>query len=370
MRVPATILQTMLGGTWFSHPWRRRLTFVLAAAVLALFTIWPRHYVARAQLLPADAGNGLSAAISQAGNLIGLGALIAQSQSIESELTVSRSEAVLNQVLRNTDFAHRRGFHDQAKAAVALRRKSEISAIRGSILQVEVKDRDPGMAKAIASAYAQAIQNRLAEISYRQGADRQVVAADRLRETSEKLARAQAALNQFRTSNQLAAPTVQLGAAVTQVAELQGALQAKEVELNTLSTVETPQNAHYKMVQAELESLRRQVDQSEKTSPNGLAQPTALAARETQYFNLYRDERFAQAMYEIYSRYLEQVTVEEMSARNNMDIVEPPYVDPARQYNVLPLGLLVFVVLLAIGSEYYVVRPPSGVRQRGASSFP
>ncbi len=87
----------------------------------------------------------------------------------------------------------------------------------------------------------------------------------------------------------------------------------------------------------------------------------AMAQQSAQYLNLFRDEKFAEALYSVYTRFLEQVTVDELSANANMDVIEPPYVDPALQYNVPPAsGLLALVLIFALAAEFYVARPPVG----------
>ena len=76
----------------------------------------------------------------------------------------------------------------------------------------------------------------------------------------------------------------------------------------------------------------------------------------TEYANLFRNERFAEAEYEIYRRYLGTVSVEDLAADINMDIVEPPYVDPERQFNTPAVGALVLVILLGILAEFYIAQ--------------
>jgi capsule polysaccharide export protein KpsE/RkpR len=257
--------------------------------------------------------------------------------------------------------AGRSGFGGAASAEVKLRRKVDVAAIRGGILQVTAHDRDPAFAYAVVAAYVDAIKARSAALNLAQASSKRLVATNRLSDASAKLSEAEAATDQFRSANKLAAPEAQFGAAVTQLAILQGKLQAEQVQLNTLNQFATPNNFEVKAAEAAVGSLQSQIAQAQiQSEGRGGLNLTGMAAKTTEYFNLYRNQKFAEALYEIYSRALEKVTVDELSASNTLDVIEPPYVDPARQYNASMVGLLALLVLFAVVAEFYVVAPPVG----------
>jgi hypothetical protein len=49
--------------------------------------------------------------------------------------------------------------------------------------------------------------------------------------------------------------------------------------------------------------------------------------------------------------------VQEVAAPLNMDVVDPPFVDPQRHFNLIPLGLLALIVIFAVIAEFYI--PPT-----------
>jgi len=51
-----------------------------------------------------------------------------------------------------------------------------------------------------------------------------------------------------------------------------------------------------------------------------------------------------------------------MSAHENMNLIEPAYIDPNRQFNIPAVGLLILVLLVAATLEIYLLRPPVGAR--------
>lgn len=347
---------------WMRRPAIRRLVFAAAALLFAVLSVWPERYLARADLMPQESGNGLSALLGGAGGgLAGLGALLGGHQSIEADLTMARSQAVLRGAIARLRLVGRPGYPDARRAEVKIRDKLDISAIRGSILQITARDGDAEFAKALVGAYVAATQDSLTALTLHQAAQRREVAENRLNEASARLAAAQAALSRFRSENKLAAPEQQLGVGVSQLAILQAQFQAKQVELQALRQFATPANLRVQAVEAEIAGLQRQIALAD-TASHGQTGPTlaAMALQSAQYLNLFRDEKFAEALYSVYTRFLEQVTVDELSASGGIDLIEPPYVDPARQYNAVAVGLLALVLILAVAAEFYVARPPVG----------
>lgn len=363
MTPPPTIIGGILDSAWFRSPLRRRLSFAVAALILGIFCLWPRHYIAKADLLPQDSGGGLSSLLNQSAGLVSLGALLGSHQSIEADLTVGQSEAVLRGVIDRLRLVGPGHYRDMREAEIKLRRKIDVQTIRGSILQVRATASDPDFAKALAGATAAAIQDRLTTLSLQQAAQKRAVANNRMAQATKRLADAQAAITQYRTANKLAAPEIQLGAGVSELASLQGQLQAKEVELQTAERFATGGNIKIEAVKSDIAGLQKQIADAE-TASGGAGGPklASIALESSEYFNLYRDEQFAQSLYSVYSRYTEEITIDELTAATNMDLIEPPYVVPNRQYNAAAVGLLAVVILLAFTAEFYMIAPPVGRR--------
>jgi tyrosine-protein kinase Etk/Wzc len=338
-----------------------------AMVVLAVLSVWPRHYEARAELLPDDAGSVLSSLLGSAsggtGGLLSLGSLLNNKQSIESDLTIARSQVVLDDVVRRL---HQEGrlSGDLDRATIKLRHKVDMEAVRGSILRVTVVDRDPVFAKAVVTDFVAAIRTRVGAITIEQAAQKKAVAVNRLGDASIDLERSQAALDRFRAENKLAAPEIQLGAAVSLVTELQAKLDAEEAQLRALQRFATGNNFQIQAAQAQVSALQAQIADAQASKNTGPGPSVGgLTPKITEYENLFRNERFAEAEYEIYERYLGTVTVEELAAGINMDLVEPPFVDPDRRYNTPAVAALAFVILLSVLAEFYIAQPVVGRRE-------
>ena len=84
----------------------------------------------------------------------------------------------------------------------------------------------------------------------------------------------------------------------------------------------------------------------------------------TQVEQLERELTIARSLWVSYQRFLEGTSVEDLASTANVRILEPPYIDSARQVNILPLALLILVVLVAAAVELYQLRPPVGADLR------
>ena len=360
MTPPRSVWVSVFEGQLLRDPWKRRGIALLLLVVLAVLSIWPRHYLARAELMPDDSGGDLSSLLGGggAGGLLSIGALLGNHQSIEADLTIGRSQAVLADVVKRLNLTARPGYANLDAAQAKLRKKIDMAALRGSILQISVRDTDRFFARNVVAAFVVAIQDRLTALNLNQTAQRRAVATTRMNDAITRLSKAQDALSRFRSENKLAAPEAQLGEAVSLLANLQGQLQAKQVQLAALSEFATRNNIQVRSIEAEITGLKNQIAQAQASPRVQQGSNLAgIAQISTTYLNLYRDEKFAEALYQIYSQALEKLTIEELSANVTMDLIEPPYVDPARQLNTLMVGLFALVFLLASLAEFYFWKP-------------
>jgi hypothetical protein len=360
---PRTLLGALVELPLVANPLWRRTAFAVVAAILALLCFWPERYEARAELTPQQGAGRLSALLSQVGGVAGLGALLGGGQAIDADLAIARSQAVLRDSLQQLTGPQRRRLGEGAAAEVRLRKVVDIAALRGNILQITALDGDPDFARAIVAAYVAAVQNRLSALSLQQVAQRRAIALNRVIEVGNRLQKAQATLRAYRSEHKLAAPELQLGAAVGLLATLEGKLEAAEVELRAATEYATTNNLRVQALQAQVAQLRGQIDQAQSAaSANGTTTLGGMSEGTETYFNLYREVRIADALYQLYQRALEEVAVDELSTTTSISIMEPPYVVPERKYNVAPLGLLILTLMAAAGLEFYVIAPPIGKR--------
>lgn len=343
----------------------RRKGYVVVALLLAVLCIWPQPYVARAKILPQDSSTvGLSSMLSAlGGRLQDFASLLGGKQSVDLYLIVGRSENVAENVIASLKLAGPAGKYDTVRdAKIALSKKVDVHSLTGGVIEIETKSHDPEEAVSLTEAYVSAISQRLGGLGRERIERKHSVVQQRFGEAVKRLARAEEAIKIFRRTNKLADPQVQMGSALLLQAGIEGRLQAKLVELQTLQQFSGNENPRLKAAMTEIAALRAQLGQS--TRPNvgdGGPNVAGLTEVSTEYLNLFRDYRFAQALYEAYSRFSEEVAVEEVIAESASDvqIVEAAHIDAWRHYNISAVALLCLLLVMAFFTEIYA--PATGI---------
>lgn len=344
----------------------RRRTYALAALILALLTVVPQPFVARAKVLPQDSNSiGLGSMMNAlGGQLQGFAALFGGGkQQVEMYLAIGRSSEVSDAVIRKLKLVGPDGYSSVRKARIALAKKADVHSLTGGIIEVEVRTHDADEAEALTRAYVDAIGDRIIALGKDRVERKRAVVAQRFKEAAARVATTEAALNDFRRRNRLAEPQAELGAALSVRAGLEARLQAKQVELQTLEKFQGPENPQLAAVRSEVAALRSQVAQSAQAG-GGPAGPNVAGLSEVsgEYLDRYRDYRFAQALYDVYARSSEEVAVETLAGETatNVQILEAPRLDADRKYNIAAAALLALVILAALFTEIYA--PATGIR--------
>lgn len=351
-----------------AEPRRRRLAYAVIALALAILCVVPRPYVARAKMVPQDSNSiGLGSMMNAVGGqLQSFAALFGGAkQPIDLYLAIGRGSEVRDQVIRTLKLAGPDSYGSETDARIALTRKVDIHSLTGGIVEVEVRTHDAAEAEALARAYVAAISDRIVMLGRDRVARKRQIVLQRFNEASARVASAEAALNGFRRRNNLAEPEAQLGSALALRTGLQAQLQAKLVELQTLQRFQGEDNPQLQSVQSQVASLRAQIARTAEPRV-GAAGPNVAGLSEvtSQYVNLYRDYRFAQALYEAYARASEEVAVETLAGEiaSHVQVIEAPHLDADRKLNIAAVALLILVLLAALFTEIYA--PATGIDLR------
>ncbi|MDO9368250.1 MAG: capsule biosynthesis protein [Sphingopyxis sp.] len=349
-----------------ADPRMRRRAYALAALILALLTVFPQPYVARAKVLPQDNNSiGLGSMMNAlGGQLQGFASLFGGAkQQTDMYLAVGRSSEVGDAVIRKLKLVGPGGYASATKARLALAKKVDVHSLTGGIIEVEVRTHDAEEAEALTRAYVGAISNRIVALGKDRIERKRAVVDQRFEEAADRVVATEKALNNFRRRNRLAEPQAELGAALSVRAGLEARLQAKQVELQTLEKFQGPENPQLMAVRSEVAALRAQVARSGQADV-GPAGPNVAGLGEVsgEYLDLYRDYRFAQALYDVYSRSSEEVTVETLAGEtaSNVQILEAPRLDADRKYNISAAALLALTIFAALFTEFYA--PATGIR--------
>jgi uncharacterized protein involved in exopolysaccharide biosynthesis len=346
---------------------QRRRLYALIALLLAVLCVFPQPYVSRARIVPQDLSSlglgGLTGGFG--GQFQGFAALLGGGrQPIDMYLAIARSAEVADSVIEELELAGPEADYFSTRSArKMLDEKVDIHSLTGGIIEVETRVHDPATAQDLTRAYSQAISDRIVLLGHDRTERRRGIVEQRLGEATDRVAKAETALNVFRRENNLAAPEAQLGSEISLRAGLQAQLQAKTVEMRTLSGFLGPENPRLRAIQSEIASLRSQITRA-STPGRDAAGPNVAGLSEisSEYYDLYRDYRFAQALYEVYARTNEEVAVETLAGETATDVqvIEEARLDADRKFNIPAVAALAFLLLLTAFTEIYA--PATGIR--------
>lgn len=360
MKAPRTLIGTLAGGRGLNQPWQRRTIFAVLIAIFVLLAFYPERHRAAVTLTPSEPPNlGFNPAQVQLGALT---SVFGNQAAIEMALKVASSVQVRDRVAEELKLQDRLGLSDRVATHRWLEREVDIRALRGGIMQIEVKLGDAGFAKQIVQSFEEATRQQLAEINRNQTAYKRDVLLKLVSESSDRLARAQGAFDSFRLRTRSPDPTVEAGIAGSRVTALQQAMKNKELELAAARQFYTDDHMSVRQLRAEIAELRGQLAQAEATSPAQQEGVGRAVLTSTQYGRLQRELSIAQTLYDTYMRLLESTTVDDMTSTANVRVLEPAFIDTQRQLNYPALAVALALLLLWLAIEFYRLRPPVGER--------
>jgi hypothetical protein len=340
---------------------QRRALFGVAVALCAALTLFPQQYRAAATLSPSDpSALGLQATLGQLG---AFNTVFGNQAAIEIALRIARSTAVRDKVATRLDLDRRLGTGDRVATSRWLASQVNIRALRGGIVQIELTMRDAELARSIIAAWSEATRAQLAEISVRQTAYKREVLEKLVAESTARMNKAQAAYDAFRLGRRTPEPYYELATISARIEAIRSAIKGKEVQIASALQFATPDNLQIRQMQAEMNALRGQLAQALSLAKAGGATDTLGSAvgDSTRLVSLERELSISRSLYDSYSRFLQGTLVEDLTSTANVRLLELPYVDTARQLNLVPLAAGVLLLLLALAFEMQALRRPVGL---------
>jgi tyrosine-protein kinase Etk/Wzc len=358
-RPPGSAVASLAHSPLFRRPWRRRAIIAALTALCFLLALFPQKYRAAVSLTPTDPGSlGLSGTLGQLG---AVNSVFGNQTAVEVSLKVARSRYARAIVEKRLNLADR-----LAKSPLATDRwlddNVDVRALRGGIIQFEIELSDAKFAREIVAAYADAVREQLATIARNQTAYKRKILVELVEQASDRLAAAQSAFDVFRLQTRYSAPQAAISAIGERIPEYEKMLKSKEVQLSAARQFATDDNLAVRQILAEITALRQQLAQARSTSPIEPSSVGRVVQESTKADKLRRDLDLAQGLYDSYKRYLQGTSVEDLTSTATVRVLEPAYVDTARQYNLLPMALGILVLLFGIAIELYGLRPPVGDR--------
>lgn len=344
----------------FANPLRRRIIFAVLIVIAGILALFPERYRSAVTVAPSDPSTlGLSGALSQLG---AASSVFGNQAAVEITLRVANGMVVRDQVIDKLGLVKRLGISTRLDAHRWLQTHVNIRSMRGGIVQMEIKQRDPQFAEQVMQAYAAAVRQRLAIINKQQTDYKRMVLLELVERAGRDYDAAQVEYDQFRLSTRYSDPRRAIESIGERIPVLQASIKAKEVELTAARKFATDDNMVVQQILAQIDALKQQLAQQQALNPSEQNSVGRVVEQSTIARQLERKLQLAQTLYEAYRRYLQGTSVEDLTATANLRVIEPPFVDTSRQFNVTFVALTLLLFLIAAATEFYTLRPPLEAR--------
>jgi tyrosine-protein kinase Etk/Wzc len=331
--------------------WRALIFFPLTAGVIALgigFLI-PPTYTATTRLLPPAQQQGASPALSmQLGALAGLvGNASALKNPADQYVALLKSRSVYDAII------HRFRLKDLYEASYLedarnrLERRSRVSAgAKDGIITIEVEDRDPDRAAAMANAFVEELRRLTKTLAITEAAQRRLFFEEQLAQTKENLTKSEIALQGSGVSEATLRTVPQ--SALEALARLKAQISAQEIRLASMRSFMTDANPELKVGMQELAALRAELSKAEQSSP------TKGGRKGVEYIAKYRDFKYHETLLELMAKQYELARLDEAREGAVIQVVDPA-LPPERKSSpkrvllavIAALGTFVLALLFA-----------------------
>jgi uncharacterized protein involved in exopolysaccharide biosynthesis len=264
--------------TWIGEAKRRVAAVTLAATSLSLgyALMLPPQFTARTTLLPpaSQQSGGASAALAALGALGGLSGGLSAKTPDELFVALLKSDSVIRALDARFDLKARYELKTFEALRKSLPDRVRVTSDRKSgVISVEVDDKEPKFAAALANAHADEIRSLLGRLAVSEAQLRRVFFEQQLKETKENLVKAELGLRTVQEKSGVIVFDKQAEALITGVAQLRAMIAEREVQLKVLRTSATGENPDVIRLNSELAAMRLELArmESSRANPGGSA---------------------------------------------------------------------------------------------------
>ncbi len=324
-----------------------RYTGIGALAFILLAFLIPARYQAIARLMPPDQSGSssalMSALMASSGDLLATlgGGALGMHTSGATVVGVLNSRTVQDDIISQFDLRAVYGEKRTEDARKVLQNRTSIGEDRRSgIITIAVQDRSPERAAKLAQAYVNEVNTRVANLTTSAAHRERVFLEGRLGKVKQQLDDATLKLSQFSSKNKTLDPQIQGKAMLDAASALQGQLIAAETELSGLRQIYGSDNYRVKAASARVGELRTKLKTmsgaqgSDSSAAGGQFYPSLeqLPLLGNTYYDLARQAKIEEALYEVLIKQYELAKVEEAKELPSIKVLDQPVVPERRSF--------------------------------------
>lgn len=276
---------------------------VAGAMALGITFLIPPTYTAKAVILPPQQQQSTAAAALQSlGALAGLASVAGAVKSpADQYVALMQSTTALDRLVDQYKLMEVYDAKYRADARKELLENSRIVAgKKDGLISIEVDDKDPRRAAALANGYVEQLRRLTTELAITEAQQRRLFFEKQLQQASDRLKQAQSALQA--TGFTEGALRAEPRAAAETYARLKAQVTAAEVRLQSMHSYLTEGAPEFQQAKAAVNALRAQLARAEAADAE---------AASGEYISRYRDFKYYETLFELFAKQFELAKVDE-----------------------------------------------------------
>jgi tyrosine-protein kinase Etk/Wzc len=298
-----------------------------ALAIAAAFLIKPTFSSTAVLLPPQQQSSGLAAMLGQLGGLASAaGSLTSLKNPNDLYVAMLQSRTIADQLIKRFDLKNRLKAQTQDDARSKLAGIVLIVNDKAGTISVVVEDKDPKFAAELANAYVSELTSMTKTMAISDAAQRRLFFEKQLVSVKDDLANAEIALRKTQENTGMLELEGQVKGIISNVAQLEGTIAAKEVQLNAMRSFATNNNPELQRLQSEIQGYRTQLEKLKtgKSSKDGdLMVPTGkIPEIGVEYIRKLRNVKYQETIFELMAKQYELAKFDEAKESSTIQILD------------------------------------------------
>lgn len=333
-----------------------KVTAVFTSTAVIVSLLLPVRYTASATILPPQQNTTTASTLmSQLSNLGAAASLTSSGLGVKNPndlyVAMMRSRTVEDAMIQRFGLMQEyqeRYLSDCRK--VFEKRTGVDGSGKDGLIHISVQDHDPTRAAQLANGYIDQFKQLSEHLAITEASQRRLFFERQLEQTKENLVNAEESLKQTEQSTGLIQLDSQARALIESAASVRAQVAAKEVQIESMRSFATSENAQLIQAENELEALRSQLAKlsgGDKTGEGGLIVPKGqVPIVGLEYVRKVRDVKYYESISEILARQFEIAKLDEAKQGAVIQVVDSA-VPPDRRTS--PKRVLIVMGATAVG---------------------
>lgn len=331
----------------------------LLAGIIAggLSLLMPNIYTGTASVLPPQQSqSGSSAILGQLGALGGMsGSALGLKNPSDLYIGMLNSRTVADSIIERFKLQSVYDTKTLTDTRLILSSSSTIGSGKEGIIVIDVKDKDPKRAAALANGYVEELQRLTQTLAITEASRRRLFFEKQLMQSKQLLVDAEVSLKVMQEKSGLIQLNGQAEALIKSSADLRAQIASKEVALSAMQTFATGSNPEYMRARQELVGLREQLKKMESGLNQGsgdlLVGSGRIPEAGLEYVRRVRDVKYAETIFELMSKQFEIAKLDEAKDSSIIQVLDVAIVPDKKSKpnrGVIVVSTILFVGILTM----------------------